>query len=95
VIADGGFYGGYPYDNGDYDQPYFNYSSPAYSYDYSSSDSLVSSVQDQLARLGYDPGPVDGSIGPQTRSAIADFQYDHRLPETGQIDEPTLRAMGL
>jgi len=96
LIVDPGYY---PYDYGygygsDYDDA-APYSSPAYSYDYSSSESLASSVQDQLARQGYSPGPVDGVIGAQTRDAIADFQNDHRLPVTGQIDTATLRALGL
>jgi hypothetical protein len=102
VIADGGFYGGYPYDYGTpYDDGYYgdenppdvNYSTPAYSYD--SSESVALGVQDQLTRLGYSPGPVDGVVGPQTRDAIMDFQNDHRLPVTGQIDGTLLRALGL
>jgi len=85
---------GYPYGSYYGDEP-MPYSSPAYSYDYSSSDSLVASVQDQLDRLGYSAGSVDGVIGPQTRDAIADFQNDRGLPVTGQIDRPLLRALGL
>lgn len=30
-------------------------------------------VQEQLHILGYDPGPADGAIGPNTRSALAEF----------------------
>jgi hypothetical protein len=59
------------------------------------SQSLAASVQAQLARQGYNPGPADGVIGGQTRQAIADFQNDHRLPVTGQIDAPLVQAMGL
>jgi N-acetylmuramoyl-L-alanine amidase len=87
---------GYPYD---YGYPYGSYygdepapySAPAYD----SSASLAMSVQDQLTRLGYSPGAIDGVIGPQTRDAIADFQSDHRLPVTGQIDTPLVQALGL
>ncbi|MDR3401679.1 MAG: peptidoglycan-binding domain-containing protein [Chthoniobacter sp.] len=85
---------GYGYGPDYYDEP-APYSSPAYSYDYSSSESLATSVQDRLTRLGYSPGPVDGVIGAQTRDALADFQNDNRLPVTGQIDTGTLRALGL
>jgi N-acetylmuramoyl-L-alanine amidase len=85
---------GYPYGSYYGDEP-APYSSPAYSYDYSSSDSLVANVQDQLTRLGYSPGPVDGVLGPQTRDAIADFQNDRGLPPTGQIDRSLLRTLGL
>jgi len=95
VIIDPGLPYDYNYGYGyDYDEP-TTYSSPAYSYDYSSSESLAMSVQDRLARQGYSPGPVDGVIGAQTRDALADFQNDHRLPVTGQIDTATLRALGL
>jgi hypothetical protein len=52
-------------------------------------------VQEELSRRGYNPGTIDGVIGPQTRDAIADFQSDHSLPVTGQIDPPLLRSMGL
>jgi len=94
VIIDGGF--GYPYGNYyGYEEPYFSYSSPRYSYDYLSADSLTASVQDRLARLGYSPGPVDGVMGAQTRDALAAFQNDRNLPVTGQIDTSTLGALGL
>jgi len=98
VILDGGY--DYPYtygyDNGysnDYDQPDVTYATPTPSY--GSSESVAMSVQDQLARMGYSPGPVDGVIGPQTRDAIADFQSDRHLPVTGEIDRPLLQALGL
>jgi len=31
-------------------------------------------LQEALARLGYDPGGLDGVVGPNTRSAIRAFQ---------------------
>ncbi|MFQ4136790.1 peptidoglycan-binding domain-containing protein [Nodosilinea sp. PGN35] len=31
-------------------------------------------VQQQLAKHGYDPGPVDGVAGPKTQRALRDFQ---------------------
>lgn len=30
-------------------------------------------VQEQLRKLGFDPGPSDGSLGPQTQQAIAEY----------------------
>lgn len=84
VIIDSGAYGyPYGYDNG-YDSER--------TYD---SRSLAAAVQVRLTRQGYDPGPADGVIGGQTRQAIADFQNDHRLPVTGQIDSPLLQTMGI
>lgn len=38
------------------------------------SRALVRAVQERLAALGYDPGPIDGVAGPQTRAAVGDFQ---------------------
>ena len=34
----------------------------------------VANIQRDLVRLGYDPGPVDGLMGPRTRAAIARFE---------------------
>ena len=34
----------------------------------------IAAVQRALARLGYDPGPADGVLGPKTRAAIRAFQ---------------------
>jgi hypothetical protein len=68
------------------------YTAPAYS---ESSGSVAAEVQSSLATQGYNPGPIDGVIGAQTRAAISDFQADHALPVTGQIDTPLLRTLGL
>jgi len=81
---------GYDYGyNGYYDSP-----GVVYSQRYSGG-SVSAQVQDELAREGYDPGPVDGVIGAQTRDAIIDYQKDHDLPVTGRIDTPLLRELGL
>ncbi len=42
-------------------------------------------VQLALARLGYDPGPVDGEDGPRTRAAVQKFQAEHQ-PDAGPMD---------
>jgi uncharacterized protein len=55
-------------------------STPAPSHDHT----LVRGVQAGLARLGYAPGPADGLIGRNTRTAIRQFERDGGLPETGQ-----------
>lgn len=41
------------------------------------------SIQEELAAHGYRPGPVDGVMGSQTRSAIKAYQRDAGLPVTG------------
>ena len=57
--------------------------------------SLVAQVQRKLKRLGLYEGPVDGDLGRGTRGAIRAFQGEHELAVTGNLDRPTLRALGL
>jgi len=77
------------------------FGSPYYGYDsgpvveYGISDNTAVAVQRELSRRGYDPGVIDGVIGPQSRDAIAAYQQDNGLPVTGRIDGPLLREMGL
>lgn len=40
-------------------------------------------LQRQLNARGYDPGPIDGRVGPRTRAAIARYQAAQGLPVTG------------
>jgi peptidoglycan hydrolase-like protein with peptidoglycan-binding domain len=54
---------------------------------------LISRVQIQLRTLGFDPGTVDGDLGQQTEAALQAYQHAHRLPETGRLDEVTLRSL--
>lgn len=55
---------------------------------------LVFKVQQRLLDFGYSPGPVDGKKGPKTTAALKKFQQDYRLTVTGEIDRPTLEALG-
>jgi hypothetical protein len=92
------YYGGYAYGYGypsysDEVVDYNTYSAPAETY--AATDGLVADVQDALARSGYNPGPVDGVLGAQTRAAIRDYQADHGIPVTGRLDSPLLREMGI
>lgn len=50
-------------------------------------------VQKQLLDLGYNPGPVDGVMGTQTREALMEYQKDHGLTPTGEIDSATLKNL--
>jgi TPR repeat protein/S1-C subfamily serine protease len=50
-------------------------------------------LQQRLADLGYDPGPVDGAVGPRTRAAIRAFQADAGLPVDGRISEALFAAL--
>ncbi len=56
---------------------------------------IVYDVQTQLRRLGYPVGPVDGIFGPNTRTALGQFQRDRGLDESGRIDRESLAALGV
>ncbi len=47
-------------------------------------------LEDLLARLGFDPGPVDGVMDEQTGTAIKDYQDFATLPITGQASRSLL-----
>lgn len=55
------------------------------------SNDQVRELQSLLMNLGYDAGGVDGRLGPQTRSAIRDFQRNQDLPQDAFAD-PRLLA---
>jgi murein L,D-transpeptidase YcbB/YkuD len=42
-------------------------------------------VQQSLKTLGYDPGPVDGTMGSRTASAVKDFQKANGLEADGWV----------
>lgn len=46
---------------------------------------MVAATQANLARLGYEPGPIDGRYGSKTGSAIRQFQRDQGLPTDGKL----------
>lgn len=46
----------------------------------------VRALQRALADAGYDPGDVDGDFGSSTTNALADWQADQGLDETGKLD---------
>ena len=46
--------------------------------------SAVARVQAGLAKLGYDPGPIDGVQGSVTTAAIKAYQRDNGLQEDGR-----------
>ena len=45
--------------------------------------------------LGFYHGPINGDIGPNTQAALAQFQLSIPVPASGQLDEPTVAALGL
>jgi hypothetical protein len=48
--------------------------------------SLVREIQFMLLRLGMEPGPIDGVIGPQTTRAWRKFQQDTGLPPADLVN---------
>ncbi len=45
----------------------------------------IEGVQTALAKLGYDPGAIDGEDGPRTRAAVRKFQSEYQ-PDAGAVD---------
>ena len=89
------YYNGYPY----------SYYDPSYSSDFddqasysepsqSVANATVTTVQSELARLGYYHGAIDGVIGDETQAALARFQEDHDLSVTGTLTTATLQSLG-
>lgn len=88
---------GYWYPAYGYDSRYnsYSYDEPIYGYNDLDPAQVISTVQTKLQRLGYYRYAVDGTMGPATRAAIANYQRDTGLSITSAIDEPTLQSLGL
>jgi peptidoglycan hydrolase-like protein with peptidoglycan-binding domain len=54
---------------------------------------MVRDAQIALRDAGYQPGRIDGVMGPTTQAAIREFQASYGLPQTGRLDEPTQRQL--
>ena len=52
-------------------------------------------VQEMLQANGFNPGPVDGVLGKQTKQALLTYQIKYGLPVTGTPNAETLKALGL
>ena len=75
---------------------YYPYAGPIYTgYASLTPDRVSVEVQRQLQQDGYYAGPIDGSVGPMTRRALAAFQADNGLAVTSAIDQPTLSMLGI
>ena len=55
----------------------------------------IKKVQKTLRDKGYDPGPIDGVMGPQTRKALRQYQKSENLPVTGHLDTQTAGRLGV
>jgi peptidoglycan hydrolase-like protein with peptidoglycan-binding domain len=52
-------------------------------------------AQEALKTQGFDPGPIDGRMGPRTRAAITDYQRKNELPATGMLDDATMSKLNV
>lgn len=56
---------------------------------------VVREAQRALNDKGFSAGAVDGVMGPHTEQALRDFQQSQGLNATGNLDQPTLSALGV
>jgi hypothetical protein len=52
-------------------------------------------AQEALKEKGYDPGAIDGAMGPRTSGALRDFQQAEGLRATGRLDAETRSKLGI
>lgn len=55
----------------------------------------VMEIQSLLKKIGYNPGPIDGYYGPQTRDAVISFQKDNNLIPDGIIGPQTYKLINV
>ena len=49
----------------------------------------VRGAQQALRDKGFDPGPIDGRMGPRTAAAVREFQSKENIIASGQLDAET------
>jgi hypothetical protein len=60
-----------------------------------SSGPVVETLQRTLDAIGYDPGPIDGDYGDDTKTQVRRFQQAHGLEQDGIAGPKTLSLLGL
>ena len=58
------------------------------------SPELITKVQQALVKAGFNPGPIDGTYGSDTRGAVVAYQKAKGLAE-GQLTYETLESLGV
>jgi len=59
------------------------------------SQTHVAAAQQALQKEGFNPGPIDGYMGPRTAAAAREFQQKEQLKVTGQLDPETLGRLNV
>lgn len=72
-----------------------NYNSTPQTSNREMSPDMVRKVQQNLSQAGLYKARVDGVWGPQTEAAVRDYQQQHNINATGELDQQTLDAMNL
>jgi hypothetical protein len=49
--------------------------------------------QERLKAAGFNPGYIDGVLGPRTQEALRRYQASQGLPTTGALDEATRKVL--
>jgi peptidoglycan hydrolase-like protein with peptidoglycan-binding domain len=48
-----------------------------------SGNQAIRRAQERLKAAGFDPGPIDGKLGPQTKAALEKYRSSHKLIRSG------------
>jgi len=54
---------------------------------------LIQLYQQALENAGFNPGPIDGQLGPRTGMALRSYQTAVGLAPSGAFDKPTLETL--
>lgn len=54
---------------------------------------VIQRAEEGLRLLGFDPGPVDGTLDERARQAIREFQTSNGIQATGELDQATYSAI--
>ena len=61
----------------------------------SGSHAQVMAFQQALKDKGFDPGPIDGTVGPRTTAAVRAYQKAENLTMTGEMNPDTAAKLGV